>query len=190
MATAQQDDLNFYSKCILPEAAQIAEDLNRQIFEPMGLRFEFQPNKLEIFEERESAKAFALVAMVSAGVMTPNELREKMDLEPQPDGDELRKQTAPPQFGSNRESQGQTQQDNVPSGNTQKPPNQRALDLERWERKALKALKAGKAADVAFESDAIDDAEQLTIKAALILATTAEEVRAAFSVPFRWEDYP
>jgi HK97 family phage portal protein len=56
----------------------------------------------------------------------------------------------------------------------------KALDMERWERKAIKSLRRFKTAAVRFESDAIPLPEQERIRAALAGATTAEEVKAAF----------
>lgn len=54
------------------------------------------------------------------------------------------------------------------------------LDLARWQSKATKALKLGKRASVAFESDAIPLEEHAAIKAALATATTVDAVRDAF----------
>ena len=53
-------------------------------------------------------------------------------------------------------------------------------DLDRWERKALKRLKATGKALVGFESDAIDPDDHARITAALTHATTQSEVKAAF----------
>jgi HK97 family phage portal protein len=55
-----------------------------------------------------------------------------------------------------------------------------AHDLELWERKALKALKARGKAAVGFESDAIDPEEHARITEALRAAQTPAEVKAAF----------
>lgn len=58
----------------------------------------------------------------------------------------------------------------------------KALDLDKWQYKALKSLRRFKKADVAFTSDAIPLPEQARIHAALKGAQTAAEVKAAFSV--------
>lgn len=58
----------------------------------------------------------------------------------------------------------------------------KSFDLDRWERKALKAFKRFHAADVRFQSDAIPLPEQVRIHEALKAAETVEEVRAAFKV--------
>lgn len=56
----------------------------------------------------------------------------------------------------------------------------KALDLARWERKALKALRAGRSAAVRFDSVAIAPADHERISTALQDARTAEAVKAAF----------
>lgn len=67
-ATSQQDNLNFYNTMILPEARQIQRQLNRQLFEPLGLRFEFRPNELSIFQDDENERADAYGKYVAAGM--------------------------------------------------------------------------------------------------------------------------
>lgn len=56
-----------------------------------------------------------------------------------------------------------------------------ALDMERWERKALKSLRRFHTAAVKFESLSIPLPEQEAIRAALAEATTPEAVKAAFA---------
>ena len=56
----------------------------------------------------------------------------------------------------------------------------KTIDLERWERKALKSLKRFHTAAVRFESTVIPLEEQSRISVALRAAQTAEDVRAAF----------
>lgn len=67
------------------------------------------------------------------------------------------------------------------------------VELKRWKKVALKALRDGKA-QPAFTSDVIDADRHADIVAALQDATTESEVKAAFELaPFRsteWENYP
>lgn len=166
-ATAQQDDLNFYTKTVIPEARNIQEAFNQQFFEPLGLRLNFQPERLEIFQGIESRKADKLVALLVAGVMTVNEVREQMELPPLPEEDEP--EAAP------------IEEDASPAVDTPKP-DEKAIhaDKQRWQKKALKSLKDGKPAFVPFTSDVIPAYDHLAISAALVGASSADEVRAIF----------
>ena len=56
----------------------------------------------------------------------------------------------------------------------------KALDLRKWEAKALKSLRRFHKADVAFESNSIPFDEQMAIHAALRAAEDADAVKAAF----------
>jgi HK97 family phage portal protein len=56
----------------------------------------------------------------------------------------------------------------------------KAADLERWERKALKALKLGRRPAVPFVPDALGDGEAAAIRTALEAAESLADVRAAF----------
>jgi HK97 family phage portal protein len=60
------------------------------------------------------------------------------------------------------------------------PDAEMKADLAKWQRKALKRIKAGKSAAVGFESEEIPESLMLTIKAVLENATTVQEVFKAF----------
>lgn len=96
LATAAQDEWNLWTLGLVPEAEMIEDIINEQILFITPYRFEFQFKKLEIFQHREMEKAFQELSMVEGGVITPNELREQMDMEPMPDGNKLR-DPQPPQ---------------------------------------------------------------------------------------------
>lgn len=147
-ATAQQDDLHFYSKTIVPEAEFIAGVLNSQMLDDMGLRWEFRPETLDAYQEDETQRAQALGAYVTAGmklsiaaqilgVELPEGIEfEDLDPEPQP----------PPIIVAAGA---------VSPGGEPKPGEGMAQDLERWQRKAVKRAREGKAGPVPFESEFI-----------------------------------
>lgn len=168
-ATARQDDLNFYTKTIVPQSETIAEVWTQQWFSRFGLVFKFQPEKLEIYQAQESEKATRLVELYVAGIITKNEVREQMELKLLPEDDADTAEETTPVV----EPEDVPVQEAAPSKDYQ-------ADRQRWQKKALKALKDGKPAAVAFASDHIPTDEQATIIAMLSVASTADEVRSAF----------
>lgn len=165
-ATAKQDDMHFYTKTLVPEAAFIQTGLNEQVFYPLGLRFAFQPERLEIFQALEAEKAGSLLPMVQAGVMDRDELRDQMNLP-------LREEDTP------------LVAEDIGDGKRWQDGRLVTQERKRWERKALKALKDNRSPNVPFETTLIDGDEQVMVRLALATAGTAEEVMAAFSAPFR-----
>lgn len=67
-ATAKMDRFNFYDLTIVPESQIIARQLNNQLFGPLGLRFEFRPQEMDLYQEDENERADALVKYVNAGI--------------------------------------------------------------------------------------------------------------------------
>lgn len=63
-----QDEKHFYDKTIRPECNYIAGELNRQLFAPIGLRFEFLLDGLDVFQEDEAQRAAAFKVYVDAGL--------------------------------------------------------------------------------------------------------------------------
>ena len=96
-ATAEADRLTFYDMTILPEAEIIAEVMNQQLFEPLGLRFAFRPKAMNIYQENEEQRAGAFAAYVNAGM--PKSLVAEMlgiDLPPGWEYTDLDPQAPPP----------------------------------------------------------------------------------------------
>jgi HK97 family phage portal protein len=56
-ATAQQDEVNFLMNSIIPESRLIERTLNRQLFQPAGLRLHFEPERLKAMQEDEAERA-------------------------------------------------------------------------------------------------------------------------------------
>jgi len=84
-ATSQTDYLTFYTQTIVPQCGIIEETLNEQLFTPLGLRFEFQPQKLEVFQASELQKAQAVAEVVGKPVLLVDEGRELLGYEPLPE---------------------------------------------------------------------------------------------------------
>jgi HK97 family phage portal protein len=67
-ATAQQDEINFLTNCIIPESRLIERTLNRQLFAATGLRFAFQPDRLSAMQEDEEQRAQAYSLYVNSKI--------------------------------------------------------------------------------------------------------------------------
>ena len=200
-ATAQEDRLSFYVETIVPESRFIQAVLNERLFEPMGLRWSFKPETLDVMQADENQRSQAFKNYADAGVplgiaaeMLGLELPEGVEYD---DLTEAAAARTPPQL------QPFTGQQNPPGRqsppNNQPPPDEQAkADLRRWRVVALKCLKTGdNPGDRAFRSQHIDADTMRTIGAMLDGASTEEEVAAAFAAPFcealvggGWEAYP
>jgi len=196
----ESDERKFYEQTVVPQADFIQGILNEQVFAPMGLRWAFRPETLDVFQEDEGKRAMSFAAYVGAGIrlsvaaqLVGIELPEGMDYETLDEQKEEDKEKAierqREQFGGlPGERNPQSPQGN-PQGYTQQGRQMRA-DLERWERKAL-----NKGADCSFESEHIPGDVMASIRASLADAQTEEEIKAAFAAPFRsgypvWSSYP
>ena len=160
-ATAEADRLTFYDMTVVPEANAIARQINAQLFAPQGLRFEWHPQEMQIYQTDENERATAFATYVNAGIkqsiaaqmlglnlpegVTPDDL----DPEPQP----VVLQGAQQQGANNgvQDTQGQGQQG---QGQAEVAPNAR----QQEERKFLRWAKGRRVVDLAaFASDLLTD---------------------------------
>lgn len=82
-ATAQADQLNFYTTTIIPQAKLIQHNLNAQFMREVGFKFQFRPDKLEVFQAYELEKAQGLIALTGGKpVLTQDEARERVEADP------------------------------------------------------------------------------------------------------------
>lgn len=90
-ATAQQDVLSLYQNTVIPQAKQIAYEMNRQLFNPLGYELRFEYSRIEAMQRSEVEKAQAVSQLVGTGkaILTVNEARELLGYEPIEGGDEL-----------------------------------------------------------------------------------------------------
>jgi len=63
-ATAKARERQFYQMVIVPDARLIQTDLNEQILHPMGFHLEFEPERLESFQEDEAEQVQAFSALL------------------------------------------------------------------------------------------------------------------------------
>ena len=152
----RQDDVHFYDKTVVPECRFIAGVLNAQIFTPLGLRLDFQPETLDVFQADENNRAAAFAAYVGAGL--PKSLTAEMlglelpegweyaDLDPEEPAQVAPTSPTTAQDASLGGTDINTQVDEIVAGLTKAAVD----DLRAWRRKSAKR---GRLAD--FESATI-----------------------------------
>ena len=195
---AESDDINFYSDTVKPLGEFIADTFNAQVFDALGLRWEWLWDTLDVFQQDEKERSIAFKMYVDAR-MKPEIAAMMLGLEiPEPAqipahyADAFTEEPEPPRpFGmpgtSQPEALDKEQAAEVAKERAETTGNTRAAELERWMRKAVKRFEEGhpeKALE--FESAAIPDTLKAAICGALEAATTAAEAQAAFL----WAEYP
>ncbi len=65
---AQADERHFYQETVIPDCEAIADAVNEQMLEAQGLRLEFLPETLDVFQEDENQRAAAFSSYVGAGL--------------------------------------------------------------------------------------------------------------------------
>jgi hypothetical protein len=122
-ATAMADRLNLYDETIIPQCDLIEEVLNDQLLKPLGLRLEFQPKRLEVYQESEVQKADALTKLTGKPILSVNEARAMLEMDPVPDGDWPEPQPTPPPLPLPPPPDGQTPPPSpLPSGPPESAP--------------------------------------------------------------------
>lgn len=191
-ATSQQDDLNFLTKTIIPECQFIESVLNEQIFDALGLHWEFMPETLDAMQEDESDRAAALQQLTSSGLpllmamdILGYELtdEQRAELEAAENERKARAEQMVQQMAQKPEAE----EEEEPEEEEEEPePVEESktfkMELDKWKRKALNAMKKGKPANVDFVTTVIPEQMCETIMTALGNAQSESEVKDAFNV--------
>ena len=192
-ATRKEDELAYFRGTIIPDCDLIAEAFNAQIFNAWhkldGLRMEFKPEELDIFQEDEAERAAALGQLTAAGIplamamellgydLTDEqwaEIRAK-DEEPEP---------APvivqPAQDAQPEQPDEPDEDDQPAPMTADQEASVRAMLKNWKRKALHTLKLTKRADVPWTTDLLPAPVVEGISLSLAACETDTQVKAVF----------
>lgn len=180
-ATAKTDDLHFYTKTIIPEIDLIADQLNDQLFDPLGLRLVFRPDLLEIFQQQEAEKVDKAIQLYDRSAIDENELRAAGGYAP--------RQTAvasTPSPTDEDEEVEEVEEEGIEETTVDDEEAKRLAlaELKQWERKVLKRFPKSPAYTVPFEPKHLDLFTVVVVREALMNAETQEEVKAAFAAPF------
>jgi phage portal protein BeeE len=191
-SSSDNDNLHFYEKLMVPEARFVAHQLNVQILHRLGLSLVFRSDLLEVFQEKELAKAERAIQLFDRQVIDEDELRVAAGYTPRgligtgkpqpltPAGEKKPAAVEPPPAPKRKEEPEDDEEDEEDEEEAK-----RLTDLDKWQRKVLKALKNGRSpGEVKFNSDWLSSWEVEAIEHSLKAAGTAEEVKAVFALPF------
>ncbi len=190
----KEDTYRFYKHKVCPDFNFIASIFNQQLLKPLGYRIVGNPETLDVFQEDEAARSQSLDTITSAIDTNPQIAKFTMELlgydlsdEQTAELDELiaAKSERAAQVAQLSARQPQVldvtpQPKQLPPGET---PEQKRFrdDLMRWQRKVENRLRAGKAAQVEFDSDAIDTDTNAQVYAALAGVSNADAVKVIFA---------
>ncbi|NDC88556.1 MAG: phage portal protein [Bacteroidetes bacterium] len=161
-ATAQQDDVNFYTKTVLPQADRIAHRVNATLLRELGVRFSFEPKRLEVMQRYEVEKAQALAQLTGgAPVLTVDEARALLGYGPV---QQVTQQVTPQVTPEVMEEEVQDDTQAIES------------EIRAWRRKVK-----SRGADAPFSPDNIPEEVYHVIKSRL---EDGEDYKSAFSPPF------
>lgn len=178
-ATARQDKRNFYDSDMIPDARFIENSFNDQVLKRHGLRIEFKPQTMDMFQADENERSQSYAAYISAG-MRPSITAEMLGLD-LPVGIE---------YADLDEPEPVTEVTGSISGVTEVTPDEDSEEKRADVRMLKKWLKRrGSGADIAgFNSEYLSTAEKTAIRAG-IFEGDADGDGAPFPV-VGWNAYP
>lgn len=196
-ATSQQDKMNFYEDTIIPECTFIEGVVNEQLFEPLGLRLAFDPQELAIFQEDEEQRSSAFFNYVAstirpsiAGEVLGMEMPEGIEYSALDEKWEIDLKLAEKMATAPDKESTYTAGNAIAEGtNPRQPEKGLSIDLEKWERKALKRIQRGNDPACGFDSEYIPAIMLGAIEGALETTTNNPAlVKAVFADV--WMGYP
>jgi hypothetical protein len=194
-ATAKQDDFRLYDTTIKPQSRLIESAFNEKLFAPIGLRFKFQPETLQISQEEEVQRSAAF-RNLSVSNIPPWVLIQLLGYDLPVDMDLAAfKQFMEYKSGLREDPEEKKEEENPPVDPAAAQPGQRSV-LESWQNHAVKALKAGKqikgtSDDHPFETNGeISDSLAAAIGGQLEEVETVNDINLIFEGARGWERYP
>lgn len=158
-ATADSDRQSFWRETIVPRLAFYERVLNEQLFRTLKYQFKFLPEKLDVFQVDEAARANSLVLLVQAGLPLAAAMKQL-------GYDNIEEALGLPAV-IQQDTDGGVNVDTGTPVSTPAPAmpdertaladtaQKRAQELERYQTKALARYKPGKLAAVKFSSDVL-----------------------------------
>lgn len=165
----QQAVISYMENVAIPRANRIAHMFNGQLLAERGYRIKFHPHKLEHFQQRELEKANQIMRLVGRPVLTVNEGRAMLEMNPIDGGDILQDF----QLFTNPMGTDVPKQPNPARG---PEVNEKEEEAAKWYRKVK-----NRGPDVPFECEYLSRDEQLEIRARM---DSGMDLQKCFSPPF------
>lgn len=157
-ATADSDRQSFWRETIVPRLAFYERILNEQLFSQLKYQFRFLPEKLDVFQVDEAARANSLVLLVQAGLPLAAAMKQL-------GYENIEESLGLPEKPVQEVDGGVNVDTGTPTNTTPALPDEkldigetakkRLDDLDKYEAKATARYKPGRSAAVKFQSDAL-----------------------------------
>lgn len=79
-SVVQQDDMRFLRETVIPEMQAIFEDFNEQVLHPAGYHIQVNTKAIDVFQEDERERSFALVNLTSSLNSNPEATKLAMNI--------------------------------------------------------------------------------------------------------------
>lgn len=200
-ATDEQETLKFVTGTLVPDAELFESGMNKQLWELMGLRWEYLVGEIEAIQKNEAIKAEGIAEMIEKAIDAFNAtlisfeqgawvIAEYYSQMGTPFPDELPGPQPPPLVLPAMTVPATETPLALPAPPVQTEPEPLLRsahlieqDLRRW-RKVVKRLGPAKALKRGFQSDALSEDTKQYIRMYLELADTTEEALEIFAHPF------
>lgn len=189
-AVSTQDFKNLITLTIAPMADVIADTYNNQLLNKYKLSLQFDPESMDIFQEEEQDRSGALVNVLDAVTKAPPKVVTTvmqmlgMELPGELDWVAFEKILSESQPAPAPSPVAPIPKVAVPPSTPEPDPTQKSAlhtELEKWERKATKAMKADdRARMLDFESEIIPVSIRRVVLNGLENAGTIEEIKELF----------
>lgn len=181
-ATAQQDDLNFYDKTILPEARLIERGLNSGLFEALGIELQLDETRLELYQKLTTERNVQFAEKLGKKYFTVDEVRERFGAEPLTIAQ--RAELLEDSQVSDEDAPDEVQPETDPSDDERRA-------LRTWRAMAFKRYREGKATKALdFKHGSVSEFVQSFVIGGLRNADDWTKADAVFNAALEWAGYP
>lgn len=149
-ATAESEMTGFYMNTVIPQAQMLEPLLNVQLFQRFfGLTLRFKPDELEVMQSIQLEQSKGVMELVGEPIISIDEGREMVDMDPAPDGLGEWKKPEPPMIVS---PDGKPVPGQPPTA-VADPEDDAPAKLKAWLAQSLAQVKSGQPASVGAPFD-------------------------------------